>query len=116
MTQENARLSHREDELVAQVSALIQQTKRSGEETTPQVHPPTSPLANTAATNTHKPAPTPPIPSLPLEQVQAFIDKTATAVLSAIDPSRKRQPTRTTQLLESSTSCSNAICPSSQGN
>ena len=109
VTQENARLSHHVDELVAQVSALIQQTKCSGEETTPQVHPPTSPFANIAATNTHKPALTPPVPSLPPEQVQAIIDKAAAAVLSAIDSSRKRQPTRTTEVLESSTSRSNAM-------
>ena len=113
VTQENARLSRRIDELVAQVSALIQQTKCSSEETTPQVHPPTSPLANTIITNTPKPAPTPPVPSLPLEQVQVIIDKATAAVLSAIDSSRKRQPTRKTKVLESSTSRSNAMLDTS---
>ena len=109
VTQENARLSRCVDELVAQVSALIQQTKHSGEEPTQQVHPPTSPLANTIISNTPKPAPTPPVQSLPPEQVQAIIDQAAAAVLSAIDSSRKRQPTRTTEVLESSTSHSNAM-------
>ena len=113
VTQENARLSCCIDELVAQVSALIQQTKCSSEETTPQVHPPTSPLANTAANNTHKPAPTPPVPSLPPEKGQAIIDKAAAVVLSAIDSSRMRQPTRTTEVLESSTTHSNAMLDTS---
>ena len=113
VTQENARLSRRIDELVAQVSALIQQTKCSGEETTSQVHPPTSPLANTIITNTPKHATTPPVPSLPPEQVQAIIDKAAAAVLSVIDSSRKRQPTRTTKVLEPNTSRSNAMLDTS---
>ena len=113
VTQENARLSRCIDKLVAQVSALIQQPKRSGEEPTPQVHPPTSPPANTIITNTPKPAPTPPIPSLPLEQVQAIIDQAAAVVLSAIDSSRKRQCARTTKVLESSTSCSNTMLDTS---
>ena len=113
VTQENAQLSRRVDELVAQVSVLIKQTQRSGRETAPQVHPPTSPLTNITADNTHQPAPTPPVPSLPLEQVQAIIDKVAAAVLSAIDSSRKRQPTRTTEVLKSSTSRSNAMLDTS---
>ena len=113
VTQENAQLSHRVDKLVAQVSALIQQTKCSGEETTPQVHPPRSPLANTLVTNTPKHAPIPPVPSLPPEQVQAIIDKAAAAVLSPIDSSRKRQPTRTTEVLESSTSHFNTMLDTS---
>ena len=69
VTQENARLSRRVDELVAQVSVLIKQTQCSGREAAPQVHPPTSPLTNITADNTHQHAPTPPVPSLPLEQV-----------------------------------------------
>ena len=112
-TQENVRLSRCIDELVAQVSVLIKQTQRSCSETAPQVHPPTSPLTNITADNTHQPAPTPPVPSLPPDQVQAIIDKAAAAVLSAIDPSRKRQLTRTTKVLESSTSCSNAMLDTS---
>ena len=54
-------------------------------EPTSQVHPPTSLPANTIITNTPKPAPTPPNPSLPPEQVQAIIDQAAAAVLSTID-------------------------------
>ena len=115
VTQENARLSRHIDKLVAQVSSLIQQTKCSGEESPPQVHPPTSPPATTIITNTPKPATTPPVPSLPPEQVQAIIDQAAAAVLSAIDSSRKRQPTRTTEVLESSTSHSNAMLDTSFG-
>ena len=73
------------------------------------MNPPTSLPANTIVTTTPKPALTPPVPSLPLEQVQAIVDQAAAAVLSAIDSSQKRQPTRTTEVLESSTSHSNAM-------
>ena len=112
-TQENARLSRCVDELVAQVSALVQQSKHPGVDTLPQVNPPTSLPANTVITNTPKPALTPTVSSLPLEQVQAIVDQAAAAVLSAIDSSRKRQPTRTTKVLKSSTSHSNAMLDTS---
>ena len=76
-TQENARLSRCVDELVRQVSALVQQSKHPGVDTIPQVNPPTSLPANTVITNTPKPALTPTVPSLPLEQVQAIVDQAA---------------------------------------
>ena len=63
VTQENARLSHCVDELVDQVSALVQQSKCSGVEPIPQVNPPTSLPANPIITNTPKPAPPPPPPT-----------------------------------------------------
>ena len=114
VTQENARLSRRIDKLVAQVSALVQRSKCSCVEPIPQVNPRTSLLqANPIITNTPKPAPTPPVPSLPPEQVQAIVDQAPAAVLSAIDSSRKCQPTRTTEVLKSSTSRSNAMLATS---
>ena len=48
--------------------------------------------------------PTPPLSSLPPEQIKAIVDQAAAAVLSAINSSRKCQPTRTTEVLESHTS------------
>ena len=58
VTQENARLSRHIDELVAQVSDLVQQSKCPGVDPITQVNPPTSLPANTIITTTPKPAPT----------------------------------------------------------
>ena len=87
VTQENARLSRRIDKLVDQVSALVQQSNCPGVDPITQMNLPTSLPANTIITTTPKPSPTPPVPSLPLEQVQAIVDMASAAVLSAIDSS-----------------------------
>ena len=86
VTQENACLSRHVDELVAQVSALVPQSKYTVIE---------------------------PITQSTSDQVQAIINQAAAAVLSTIKSSRKRQPTRTTEVLELSTSHSNAMLDTS---
>ena len=72
-----------------------------------------SPPANTTLNPQTSATPTPSVSSLPPEQVQAIVDQAAAAVLSAIESSRKRQPTRTTEVLESSTSHPNAMLDTS---
>ena len=67
VTQENARLSRRVDELVAQVSALIQQSKHTVVDPITPLHSPTSPPANTTTNSPPKPPPNIPISSLPPE-------------------------------------------------
>ena len=110
VTQENAHLSRRVDELVAQVSTLVQQSKHTIVEPITQSPSPTSPPANTTVNPPLNVTPTPPVSSLPPDQVQAIVDQAAAAVLSTIESSQKCQPTRTTEVLESSTSRSNATC------
>ena len=100
VTQDNTRLSRHVDKLVAQVPALVQQSKRTVVDPITPLHSPTSPPANTTTNSPPKPPPNIPISSLPPEQVQAIVDPAAAAVLSAIESSRKRQPTRTTEALE----------------
>ena len=113
VTQENSHLSQRVDKLVAQVSALVQQSKHTFVEPIAQLPSPSSPPANTTLNSQTTVTPTPSVSSLPPEQVQAIVNQTAAAVLSAIESSRKRQPTRTTEVLESSTSCPNAMLDTS---
>ena len=113
VTQENARLSRHVNELIAQVSALIQQSKYTVVEPITQSTSPSSPPANTTVNPPPNVAPTTPVSSLPPDQVQAIVNQTAAVVLSAIESSRKCQPTRTTKVLESSTSCSNAMLDTS---
>ena len=104
VTQENACLSWRVDELVTQVSASLPQSKHMliapVANSTSLSSPPPITTPNPQTTVTH----TPPVSSLPTEQVQAIVNQAAAAVLSAFDSSQKHQPTRTTELLESSTS------------
>ena len=109
VTQENARLSHHVDELVAQVTALVQQSKHTFVEPVAHLTSPSSPPANTTLNPQTTVTPTPSVSSLPPEQVQTIVDLAAAAVLSAIESSRKCQPTRTTEVLESSTSYPNAM-------
>ena len=99
--------------VVTQVSALVQQTKHTVVEPITQLTSPTSPPANTTLNHPPNVTPTPSISGLPPDQVQAIVDQAAAAVLSAIKSSRKLQPTRTTEVLESSTSCSNAMLDTS---
>ena len=108
VTQENARLSWHVDELIAQVSALVQQSKHTVDKPITHLNFSTNLPANTTITPTPKPTLNPLVQSLPPEQVQAIIDQAAAAVLSTIESSQKCQPTRTTEVLESSTSHSNA--------
>ena len=112
-TQENDRLSRHVDELVAQVSALIQQSKHTVVDPITQLNSRTSPPANPTVNPPPKTTPTTPVSSLPPEQVQAIVNQAAAAVLSAIESSRKCQPTRTTDVLESSTSHSNTMLDTS---
>ena len=117
VTQENTCLSWHVDELVAQVSALLQQSKHKFVEplanSTSPSSPPSSPPANTTLNPQTTVTPTPSVPSLPPGQVQAIVNQAAATVLSAIESSRKHQPTRTTEVLESSTSCPNAMLDTS---
>ena len=113
VTQENAHLSRQVDELVAQVSALIQQSKHTVDGPITQSTTPTSPPATTTLNPPPNVTPIPSVPSLPPDQVQAIVDQAAAAVLSAIESFRKRQPTRTTEVLELSTSHSNAMLDTS---
>ena len=113
VTQENACLSRCVDELVTQVSAFLQQSNHMLivpiANSTSLSSPPAITTPNPQTTVT----PTPPVSSLPPEQVQAIVDQAAAAVLSAIDSSRKHQPIRTTEVLESSTSCPNDMLDTS---
>ena len=87
VTQENACLSRHVDELVAQVSALVQQSKYTVVEPITQSISPSSPPANTTVNPPPNITLTTPISSLPPDQVQAIIDQAAAAVLSAIKSS-----------------------------
>ena len=87
VTQENARHSRRVDELVAQISALVQQSKHTIVKPITQLTSPTSPPANTLTNPPSKITPTTPISGLPPEPVQAIVDQAAAAVLSAIESS-----------------------------
>ena len=87
VTQENARLSRHVNELVTQVSALVQQSKCTIVDPITPLHSPTSPPANTTTNSPPKPPPNIPISSLPPEQVQAIVDQAAAAVLSTIESS-----------------------------
>ena len=113
VTQENAHLSRHVDELVTQVSALVQQSKYTVVEPIAHSTSPSSPPANTTLNPQTNVTPTPSVSSLPPEQVQAIVDQTAAAVLSAIESSRTLQPTRTTKIQESSTSRPNAMLDTS---
>ena len=100
VTQENACLSQQVNELVAQVSALLQQSKHTFVEPIAALTSPLSPTANTTLNPQTIVTHTPSVSSLPPVQVQAIVDQAAAAVLSAIESSPKRQPTRTTDVLE----------------
>ena len=113
VTQENAHLSQCVDELVAQVSALLQQSKHTLIAPIANLTSPSSPPAITTPNPQTTVTPTPPVSSLPPEQVQAIVDQAAAAVLSAINSSQKHQPTRTTKVLESSTSHPNDMLDTS---
>ena len=93
VTQENACLSRHVDELVTQVSALVQQSKYTVVEPIAHLTSPSSPPANTTLNPQTNVTPTPSVSSLPPEHVQAIVDQAAAGVLSAIEFSRKRQPT-----------------------
>ena len=113
VTQENACLSRHVNELVGQVSALVQQSKHTFVEPIAHSTSLSSPPANTKLNPQTTVTPTPSVSSLPPEQVQVIVDQAAAAVLSAIESSRKHQPTRTTEVLESSTSCPNTMLDTS---
>ena len=113
VTQENACLSWRVDELVTKVSALLHQSKHMLIVPIANSTSPSSPTAITTPNPQTTVTPTPPVSSLPPEQVQAIVDQAVAAVFSAIDSSRKHQPTRTTEVLESSTSCPKDMLDSS---
>ena len=61
------------DELIAQVSALVQQSKYTVIEPITQSTSPSSPPANTTVNPPPNVTPTTPLPSLPPDQVQAII-------------------------------------------
>ena len=84
VTQESARLSRHVDELVAQVSALVQQSKHTVDEPIIQSTSPTSPPATTRLNPQPNVTPTPSVSSLPPDQVQSNVDQAAAEVLSAI--------------------------------
>ena len=87
VTQENTHLSRHVDKLVAQVSALVQQSKHTVVEPIAHSTSPSSPPANTTLNPQTNVTPTPSVSSLPPEQVQAIVDEAAAAVLSAIESS-----------------------------
>ena len=89
VTQEHACLSRHVDELVGQVSALLQQSKHTLIVPIANSTSPSSPPAITTPNLQSTVTPTPPVSSLPPEQVQAIVNQAAAAVLSAIVSSQK---------------------------
>ena len=81
VAQENAHLSWHVDELVTQVSALLQQSKHTLIEPIANSTSPSSPPAITTPNPQTTVTPSPPVSSLPPEQVQAIVDQAAAAVL-----------------------------------
>ena len=87
VTQENASLSRHVDKLVAQVSALVQQSKYTVVEPITQSTSPSSPPANTTVNLPPNITPTTPISIQPPDLVHAIVDQGAAAVLSTIQSS-----------------------------
>ena len=113
VTQENVCLSRCVEELVAPVSALLQQSKQTLIVPITDLTSPSSPPAITTPNQQTTVTLTPPVSSLPHEQVLAIVDQAAAADLLAIDSSQKRHSTRSNEILESSTSHPNDMLDTS---
>ena len=81
ITQENVCLSRCVEELVAQVSALLQQSKHTLIVPITNLTSPSSPPTITTPNQQTTVTPTPHVSHLPPEQVQAIIDRAAPAAL-----------------------------------